>query len=54
MIYEFGIKRPDSFVFAKLRNFEQPILLLNNKNLSGLISLNIVLDRTHVIISEIG
>jgi len=36
-----SIKRPDSFVFAKLRNFKQYILQLINKNLSGLILLKI-------------
>jgi len=31
-----GLKRPDRFVFTKLRNSKQPISPLINKNLSGL------------------
>jgi len=40
-IIEFGIKRPDRFVFAKFQNIKQLILQLINKKLSGLISLKI-------------
>jgi len=44
-MYIFDIKRVDSFIFIKLRNFKQPILPLINENRSGLISLKIFIEN---------